>query len=161
MSVQDSSQTAQATSPIDSGNVHLVNGPKADKESYSPSDRTNSTNSYVRGVNELTEWWQRAAQDEINRTVPKAVEYGGQGAAQDLIWIGREMADTLGREVSDTEATELGIYFYLLGKLARWKAAVQEGRPVSDDTLFDMGVYLRMAVRNRDVGGWPFPPSGQ
>jgi hypothetical protein len=106
---------------------------------------------------ELRAWWLAEAEVEIARTVPKAVEYGGHGSAVDLIWIGREMAANLGRtEVTDEEATELGIYFYALGKFGRWSAAIRQGKRVSDDTIFDVSVYCRMASRNRQVGGWPF-----
>lgn len=106
---------------------------------------------------ELASWWSIQASDEIDMVVAKAVEYGGGGAAIDLIQIGQDIAAVAGMgEVSDEEATELGIYFYLRGKLSRWTAALIEGRRVSSDTLLDIGVYVRMAQRNRQVGGWPF-----
>lgn len=106
---------------------------------------------------ELSSWWAMQASDEIDMVVAKAVEYGGDGAAIDLIQIGQDIAAVVGRApVTDEEATELGIYFYLRGKMARWTAALVEGRRVSSDTILDMGVYTRMAQRNRQVGGWPF-----
>lgn len=107
---------------------------------------------------DLTLWWHEAANGEIDMVVAKAVEYGGDGAAIDLIQIGHDIAEISKRTVTDEEATEIGIYFYLRGKLARWTAALTEGRRVSDDTLLDIGVYVRMAQRNRKVGGWPFGP---
>lgn len=101
----------------------------------------------------LTDWWTDAAQAEIDAVVPKAVEYG----SQDLTEIGHTMLSVAGLSpVSDEEATEIGIYFYIVGKLARWTSAVREGRRVSDDTLLDLGIYVKMAQRNRAVGGWPF-----
>lgn len=102
----------------------------------------------------LTEWWMDKAEEEVRRTVPKAVEYG----ALDLIQIGQDLALTAGREVSDAEAAEMGVYFYVRGKLARWTDAIIRGDRVSDDTLFDLGVYIRMAQRIRDAGGWPGLP---
>lgn len=105
---------------------------------------------------ELATWWSLRASAEIGAVVAKATEYGGHGAAIDLIQIGQDIAMVCGMgKVTDEEATELGIYFYLRGKLARWTAALSEGRRVSDDTLHDIGVYVRMAQRNREVGGWP------
>lgn len=106
-----------------------------------------------RRVGELEAWWLAAAQDEIERTIPKAIEYG----AGDLIDLGRTMAKVLGRsDISDIEAAELGIFFYVQGKMARWTDAVAHRRAVSDDTLFDLGVYVRMAQRNRaSASGWP------
>ncbi len=100
---------------------------------------------------ELRDWWLGLAQTEVDRTVPKAVEYG----STDLTDIGYDLARTMGREVTDEEAAELGVFFYLRGKVARWVSAVMDGRRVSDDTLFDIGVYVRMAQRIRHAGGWP------
>lgn len=100
---------------------------------------------------ELRTWWLELAGAEAERVVPKAVEYG----ATDLRDIGRDLAAISGRKVTDEEATELGIYFYLRGKLSRWTDAVIRGDRPSDDTLHDLGVYVRMAQRTRSHGGWP------
>lgn len=101
-------------------------------------------------IEEITAWWQNTAQDEIDRTVPKMVEYG----SNDLSEIGRQMSEAMGLAgFTEQELAELGIYFYLVGKFARWTSAIREGRRVSDDTLFDIGVYVRMAQRIREKGG--------
>lgn len=103
---------------------------------------------------ELTQWWLNRAADEIEATVPKAVEY----SSTDLHDMGRDLAETMGMDVpsmSVGELTELGIYAYMLGKFSRWKGAIKDGRRVSDDTLLDIGVYVRMVQRVRDVGSWP------
>lgn len=102
----------------------------------------------------LASWWRKLADEEIRRTVPKAEEYG----SGDLIRIGRTLAEVAGRTVTDEEAAELGIFFYIEGKLARWADAVARGERPSDDTLFDLGVYVRMAQRVRHSGGWPTAP---
>ena len=107
---------------------------------------------------ELAQWWRDQAESEIAQTVGKAVEYGGRGSAVDLLWIGHQLAASMNREVDDEEATELGIYFYVLGKVGRWTAAIREGRRVSDDGLFDLAVYTRMVQRVRVAGGWPSGP---
>lgn len=100
---------------------------------------------------ELTDWWIELAEQEADKVVPKAVEYG----ALDLIQIGQDLALAAGREVTDEEAAEMGVYFYLRGKLARWTdAIIRHDRP-SDDTLHDIGVYVRMAQRIRVKGSWP------
>ena len=109
---------------------------------------------------QLRQWWQETVDDEVNSVVPKAIEYG----ATDLAEIGRAMASMAGLVKPSTVTenqffTEVGIFFYLFGKVARWQAALKEGRVSSDDTLFDIGIYLKMAQRNRDVGGWPYDPS--
>lgn len=101
----------------------------------------------------LQDWWQTKALEEVTAVAPKAVEY----SSVDLVWIGRTLGLILGRDgLDDEEATELGIFFYEVGKIGRWIGAIKEGRRPSDDTLFDAGIYIKMAQRNRDVGGWPF-----
>lgn len=113
---------------------------------------------------ELRRWWMDTAEREIDPLIAKMIEYGGEGRAVDLINIGRTMAESgittsqsgsLDTRDIEVEYTELGIYFYLVGKFARWQAAIEEGRSVSDDTLHDIGVYVRMAQRARVTGGWP------
>lgn len=99
----------------------------------------------------LEQWWWDQATREISATVPKAEEYG----STDLVEIGRTMATNMGREVTDEEAAEIGVYFYLIGKMARWTDSIRRGTRPSDDTLFDIGVYVRMTQRIRDSGGWP------
>lgn len=102
----------------------------------------------------LTNWWIDLAHEEVERVVPKAIEYG----STDLLEVGRTLANVIQREgLGEEELVELGIYFYLVGKFARWMDAVRDGRRPSDDTLHDIGVYVRMAQRTRAVGGWPAP----
>lgn len=109
-------------------------------------------------VADLLNWWTRLAERDARTTVPKAVEYG----SADLIEIGRAMARATGRtDLTDAQAAELGIYFYVVGKLGRWTAAVEDGRPVSDDTLFDISVYITMVRRIRATGGWPYATEGK
>jgi hypothetical protein len=108
----------------------------------------------------VAKWWEDKADDEIERTLPKVAEYG----ATDLLEIGRHLTEA-GIRVPprnkptgpwpDPELIELGIYFYIVGKMARWSDAVAHAERVSDDTLFDIGVYIRMVQRVRETGGWP------
>lgn len=100
---------------------------------------------------ELAEWWRETAEKEIVQTVAKAVEYG----STDLIDIGRSLARVAGRDIDDATAAEWGVFFYLEGKLSRWRSAITRGDVPSFDTLLDIGVYARMAQRIRMTGGWP------
>lgn len=102
---------------------------------------------------ELAAWWREYAETEIEGVVPKAVEYG----SGDLAAIGRDLAQFHGisEVISEQRATELGIFFYARGKLARWFDAILHERECSLDTLHDLGIYTKMAIRNRQVGGWP------
>jgi uncharacterized coiled-coil protein SlyX len=111
----------------------------------------------------LEEWWMSKAAAEVEPLIAKMTEYGGEGRAVDLLEIGRDLV-AAGVKVpgepntpNELEAAwaELGVWFYVRGKLARWQAAVTEGRRVSDDTLYDIGIYVRMAQRIREAGGWP------
>lgn len=113
-------------------------------------------------VSELQGWWEQTAHDEVAQLVAKMTEYGGLSRATDLTEIGRHLVeggvkvpahDTIAGD--EEYLQELGIYFYIVGKMARWSAAIKEGRSVSDDTLLDIGIYVRMAQRARHSGGWP------
>lgn len=110
-------------------------------------------------TSELAEWWRAAAESEIDQTVAKALEYSGVGGGLplDLVNLGQQMAQLQSPErvYTDAEYAEIGIYFYLVGKMGRWGSAIREGRPVSDDTLLDMRVYTRMVQRIREKGQWP------
>jgi hypothetical protein len=111
---------------------------------WAPDDNT-------RMATELANWWRSSAEAEIEQTVAKAIEYG----STDLIDIGLMLARTMQRAVSEDEAAELGVFFYLIGKIARWQSAIERGERPSKDTLLDIGVYVRMAQRIRSAGGWP------
>ena len=104
---------------------------------------------------ELYQWWLDKADEEITPLSAKLVEYGGKGRAVDLVDIGRDLGRLQGRELTDGEASELGIYFYLRGKMGRWTAAVLRGEQISDDNLADIGIYVKMVQRIREKGGWP------
>lgn len=118
----------------------------------------------VTGVeHELAEWWRGMAESEVDELLSKMAEYGGLSRATDLTEIGRDLVAagvsagllTGAGRVQEGWLQELGAYFYIRGKFARWQAAIVEGRPVSDDTLKDIGVYVRMVQRIRACGGWP------
>lgn len=110
----------------------------------------------------LYQWWMQTAHDEITPMIDKITEYGGSHRATDLTELGRVLVASgvrvnhgQGSAGLDPIFQELGCYFYLQGKFGRWTAAIKEGRPVSDDTLHDIGIYVRMVQRIRAVGGWP------
>jgi hypothetical protein len=96
-------------------------------------------------------WWIRMAAQEAQATVAKAREYG----SAELQYAGHVIGRIGGRDTNPAEAMELQIFHYCLGKMGRWTAAVTRGQQVSDDTLFDMGVYCRMVQRIRETGQWP------
>ena len=123
-------------------NGYAVSGPTADQ-------------AHLRA--ELLSWWERTSYADLTGMIDKIHEYGGAGVALDLVEIGQRVAGIAHRTVGDEEAIELGIGFYLQGKISRWHAATIEGGRPSDDTLMDIVIYAMMARRNRAVGGWPHP----
>lgn len=108
---------------------------------------------------ELATWWRGVAESEIEATVEKAVEYSGAGGGlpADLVDLGRQIAFVQRREhdFTDAELAEIGVWSYIQGKVNRWSSALRNGRMVSDDTLMDIGVYVRIAQRIRETGRWP------
>lgn len=101
------------------------------------------------------EWWVLQAFEEAEATIAKAREYG----SDELIYSGRIAGQIHARHdestLTNAQAAELMIYFYVLGKMGRWTAAMRRGEFVSDDTLLDIGIYTRMVQRLRLTGEWP------
>lgn len=102
----------------------------------------------------LTDWWMDTAKAEVEPVAVKAVEYGPNS----MIEVGRAMGRMSGRDLTNEEAIEVACMFYISGKLGRWVDAVAHGKRPSDDTIHDIGIYIKMTQRNRQVGGWPFAP---
>jgi len=99
----------------------------------------------------LDEWWRAVSEEEIEATVPKAIEYG----ATDLIDIGTQLGKWMHRDTTNAEAAELGCWFYLIGKMARATSAIDRSEFPSDDTIKDIGIYVKMIQRIRQAGSWP------
>jgi hypothetical protein len=102
-------------------------------------------------------WWTAINESEFGQTIAKCVEYGSEGG--DLVSIGRSMAEIAKAQpppgVSERQYwTELGIHFYLTGKVARAQEAFREGRMPSEDGILDSVVYSRMSRRTRQRGYW-------
>lgn len=109
---------------------------------------------------ELQDWWERLAKSDIVNMLPKARERGGN----DLYEVGRALgaiAEWQGSPNSEEEAraelVELGIWFYVIGKMARVQAALERGEVPDEDTTKDLRIYMMMIERVRSVGNWPWP----
>ena len=117
----------------------------------SPADPGTS----VEALADLRDWWLSTAQADMAMVAPKAVEYG----SVELEEMGAALARMMGRsDLSRTRRVELACWFYAMGKMQRWTAAVTRGEFVSDDTLTDLGVYTLMVRRAREAGTWPGGP---
>ena len=117
----------------------------------SPADPGTS----VEALADLRDWWLSTAQADMAMVAPKAVEYG----SVELEEMGAALARMMGRsDLSAARLVELACWFYAMGKMQRWTAAVTRGEFVSDDTLTDLGVYTLMVRRAREAGTWPGGP---
>jgi hypothetical protein len=95
-------------------------------------------------------WFHEHIDKVINRTVPKAVEYG----SHDLVVMGEQMFGLFPKLRGVISPEELAIAFYLLGKVSRIFGALEAGRRPSDDSWFDTEVYAQMVQYVRDNGRW-------
>jgi hypothetical protein len=124
---------------------------------FTLAEETGPTLEQISEIDDLALWWEVTNRYELDKTIPKCVEYGARGA--DLVAIGRDTAE-IGKMATPVgvldEAfwAELGIHFYLRGKIARSGEAFKNGVMPSYDTLFDSGVYSRMQQRVRHMGYW-------
>lgn len=100
-------------------------------------------------------WWVQHSLQEALPTVAKAKEYGTTELVEAGRLLGSQLVGYQGKPVTDQQALELQVYQYVVGKLGRWTAAVRRGESVSDDTLFDLGVYARLVQKARETGEWP------
>jgi len=100
-------------------------------------------------VQDLANWWFEETKFELDSVLPKAVEYG----SADLKVIGFALSQMIGEPKGVTN-DELGIAFYVLGKVARLIGGYADGRSPSSDTWHDIAIYTKMAQYARENGGW-------
>lgn len=93
----------------------------------------------------IAEWWADKAAAEAKAYAAKAAEYGHA----DLDIMGQTLQILLGDKGVGLDPQELGIAFYLLGKVSRMFGAYAQGKLPSDDTLHDTLVYTTMMQRRR------------
>lgn len=96
------------------------------------------------------EWWIEHATTEVDGMLAKMDEYG----AGDLYKIGETFMSMTwhGHAAVDIDSQrhyELGVLFYLVGKVQRLLSAAERGRPASDDTWHDIAVYAKMVLATR------------
>jgi hypothetical protein len=98
-----------------------------------------------RQKNRLHKWWTDHAAREADAMIAKLDEYG----TGDLYEIGAQLAKLNGRDVTQQQAYELGVMFYLIGKMQRVITAAHLERTASDDTWHDIAVYAKMVLAAR------------
>lgn len=99
-------------------------------------------------MGELKSWWLAVAEADADMAERKAAEYG----SEDLEHIGKTLRRMMKVDPAVSNV-ELGIFFYLAGKIARITEAIRTGRAPSDDSYRDLEVYARMVRRARETGG--------
>ena len=109
----------------------------------------------------IAEWWAETSREEISKTVPKAIAYGSvdlEVVGEALLALLPDEAKAKVKRMSGEErkcfVEEMGIAFYVLGKVGRLFGAYHQGIAGTDDTWFDLGVYPKMAQRVRKEGQW-------
>lgn len=108
-------------------------------------------------VVEISGWWAEHSDGAIQRTAPKAAEYG----AADLDIMASAMIALAGEKLkgaSEEERMQYGRYaacaFYAMGKAARIFGALERGVLPNPDSEFDLEVYSVMMARIREFGKW-------
>jgi hypothetical protein len=94
-------------------------------------------------------WWTANAHHIAEATAKKCDEYG----SNDLYGIGHNVARIAGQDINDAAAFEIGVLFYVLGKIERAMSAAERGNTASDDTWLDLHVYAGMVLAHR-AGVW-------
>jgi hypothetical protein len=92
-------------------------------------------------------WWLGHAEYEIDGMLEKLMEYG----TGDLHEIGRQLMEIGAAGDLDDPQTcyELGVLFYVVGKVQRALTAARLGAAASDDTWHDLAVYAKMVLAGR------------
>lgn len=99
-----------------------------------------------REKNRLDKWWREHAAQESEGMLAKLDEYG----TGDLHEIGERLASMLEwHDVTQQQCYELGVMFYLIGKMQRIITATELRRNASDDTWHDIAVYAKMVLAAR------------
>lgn len=105
---------------------------------------------------DLLPWWLQTAAADLQKTMPKVDEYGGQSGSADLELVGDNIAKLMGWvDVPSAVLQEVGCWFYLQGKVARMVSNYQQQQPAKPDTLHDTTVYSMMMRRLQEEGRWP------
>jgi len=100
----------------------------------------------------VSEWWTRTTQEDWERALVKAQEYG----SSDLRWMGQAFLDVIGwKDAPEGAGIELACILYLYGKAARALGAFQSHELPSSDTLQDAKLYATMCAYVREFKQWP------
>lgn len=90
----------------------------------------------------VIDFWKNTSDKDLEGFLMKSLDYG----SYDLYTMGDALSRLPQTKLgTDKAAAEMGVMFYILGKVARALSAYREGRLPSDDTLHDISVYAMMA----------------
>jgi hypothetical protein len=111
---------------------------------------------------DLMLWWMTTAYEDFMQKAPKVDEYGAHDleimGAILMVMVYKHHLDLLREAEQATKlpvATELAVWFYILGKVARLVSDYMAGRSGKPDTWHDITFYSMMARRIQETGRWP------
>lgn len=104
------------------------------------------------------EYFHNLIREILDGAVPKAKTYG----THELANLGRTLFETIHADstrgiynkASDQAAISTAVWFYVIGKTARWSAAVRRGEQPTQDTVVDVLVYCLMWLKVNETGEW-------
>jgi hypothetical protein len=108
-------------------------------------------------LNDISGWWVKTAMADVEKTAPKAIEYGSVDfdiMGQFMVALVNDKLEGASAEEKMKIGREMAVTFYLLGKLGRMVGAYATGILPSDDTLYDTSIYSMMLRRIRETGTW-------
>lgn len=83
--------------------------------------------------------------------IPKARTYG----TTELSQLGATLMNVAGRgSVPERDAMQYAVWFYSVGKMARWTSAARRGEQPTRDTVLDILVYALMWLKVEETGEW-------
>lgn len=99
----------------------------------------------------LEKWWTETSAEEMERTIPKAVQYGSNS----LELTGQMHLLMLPPEQRTRQlALAAACVDYTMGKVARMWAAILRGEMPQPDDYFDVTVYSKMLRHIGEEGEW-------
>lgn len=94
---------------------------------------------------------QDLTSEVTDMVIPKARTYG----TTELSQLGATLMNVAGKgTVPERGSMQYAVWFYSIGKMARWTAAVKRGEQPTRDTVLDILVYALMWLKVEETGEW-------
>lgn len=94
---------------------------------------------------------QDLTSEVTDMVIPKARTYG----TTELSQLGATLMNVAGKGTTpERDSMQYAVWFYSVGKMARWTAAVKRGEQPTRDTVLDILVYALMWLKVEETGEW-------